>query len=107
MEDDRKIADLTNEEFMNLIDGIVIHKFNEWGKGIPNDADVTRIEEKLAEAWKLPTNAPLIKTAATFYAGFRAGFEVAQSIDEAAKEEDTTAKEEGPASGQDRQSQQG
>ena len=66
---DKKLADLTDEEFTNLIDGIVTHKFYEWAAQATKDGDVQRLKEKLSKSYDIPEKSFLINAIGIFYAG--------------------------------------
>lgn len=91
---DKKLSDLTDEEFTNLIDGIVTHRFYEWAEQATKDDDIQRLKEKLSKSYDVPANSILINAICTFYAGFRAGSEFAQDVTEAPGSEQKEAQDD-------------
>lgn len=80
--EDKKIKDLTEEEFDKFIRAIKWDRFNKWADGLTKDEDAQRDVDEVSKRTGLPKHSPLVMMATGFFAGVEAGVEIMQAFTE-------------------------
>ena len=85
--EDKKIEDMTEEEFEDFMRGIKWERFMKWAKTIDTNEDSQKDIEEISKHTGMKRTAPLALMAVGFFAGVEVGAEIMKKF-LALKEED-------------------
>ena len=78
--EDKKIKDMTNEEFEDFMRMVKWDRFNKWAASLDKNNQAQRDVDEVAKKTGFPRHAPLVLMASAFFAGVEAGVELAEEL---------------------------
>lgn len=90
--EDKRLKDMTDEEFEEFMRGIKWDRFNKWAAGVNESEEAQRDIDEVARRTGLPKHSPLVLMATSFFAGVDAGTEITEAFLAMDDEEKATGK---------------
>ncbi len=78
--EDKKIKDMTNEEFEDFMRMVKWDRFNKWAASLDKNDQAQRDVDEVAKKTGFPRHAPLVLMASAFFAGMEAGVELTEEL---------------------------